>query len=222
MVGHPPTNPTTYVEISYAAREHYPPSPAESSEGWLEELGNVLDGGDEDLHAPTIAEQTTLLESFNSMRQRALQATGADIEGNIVELSRHTAALEEHGRWFTVDERHAMAAMDAVRETNRQNAMRVAHAASVAAEEAMIDAVAEVAAMLEMNASKQAAAHAAMEAREADTLAAVGTIADRLRMDATRMAPRQHWRNSMSDAAAKAEARALALAWREQEGADRR
>jgi hypothetical protein len=90
MVGHPPTNPTTCVEISYAAREHYPPSPAESSEGWLEELGNVLDGGDEDLHAPTIAEQTTLLESFNSMRQRALQATGADIEGNIVELSRHT------------------------------------------------------------------------------------------------------------------------------------
>jgi hypothetical protein len=34
-------------------------------------------------------EQTALLESFNSACHRALQAIGADIEGNIIELCRH-------------------------------------------------------------------------------------------------------------------------------------
>jgi hypothetical protein len=41
--------------------------------------------------------QTALLESFKSARHRALQATDTDVEGNIVEPSFHTAALEERG-----------------------------------------------------------------------------------------------------------------------------
>jgi hypothetical protein len=184
----------------------------------LGKLGDGSDGEGEDLRASTTAEQTTLLESFNSERQRALQATNTDVEGNIIELSHHMTALEEHGRRFMANERRAMAAMDVVRETNRQNAMRIARAASVAAEAAATDAAeAEVVTTLEMTTPEQVAAHAVMEAQEADALTAVGTVTNRLRMDVAR----QRWRNSMSDAAAEAEARALASAWQEQEGAGR-
>jgi hypothetical protein len=101
-------------------------SPA-SSEGWLGERGDGPDGEGEDLRASMTVDQTALLESFNSTRQRALQATDADVEGDIVELSRGTAALEERGRRFMPGERCTMAAMDAVRETNQQNTMRVAN-----------------------------------------------------------------------------------------------
>jgi hypothetical protein len=68
-----------------------------SSEGWLDELGDGPDGGGEDLRGSTIVEQTALLESFNSARHRALQATDTDVEGNTIEPSYHTAALEERG-----------------------------------------------------------------------------------------------------------------------------
>jgi hypothetical protein len=72
------------------------------------------------------------------------------------------AALEERGRRFMADERRAIAAMYVVREANRQNAMRVASAASVAmeeaaaiaAEEAEMDAAVEAAATLEMTVSE--------------------------------------------------------------------
>jgi hypothetical protein len=60
-----------------------------------------------------------------------------------------------------------------------------------------------------------------MKAQEAGALAVVGMVANHLRADDARMAARQRWRNSMSDIAAKAEARALAPAWWEQEGAGR-
>jgi hypothetical protein len=72
MAGCPPTTPPTWAKISDAAREHYPPSPAASSEGWLDKLGDGPDKGVEDLRAPTTVEQTALLESLNSARHRAL------------------------------------------------------------------------------------------------------------------------------------------------------
>jgi hypothetical protein len=68
MAGRSPTSPPTWAEISDAAREHYPPSLAASGEGWLDELSGGPDEGGEDLRAPTTAEQTALLESFNSAR----------------------------------------------------------------------------------------------------------------------------------------------------------
>jgi F0F1-type ATP synthase gamma subunit len=93
-----------------------------------------------------------------------------------------------------------MAMMDAIWEANQQNAVRVACAASVAAEEfatmvakeAATDAATEVAAALEMTTSEQADAHAAMEEQEAGALAVAGTADDRLTADAARMAARQH------------------------------
>jgi UTP:GlnB (protein PII) uridylyltransferase len=59
------------------------------------------------------------------------------------------------------DERRAMAAMDTIRKANRHNAMRVARAASVAAEEAV--------AMAEEEAT-------ALEMTQQCALAAVGTL----------------------------------------------
>jgi hypothetical protein len=98
------------------------------------------------------------------------------------------------------DERHAMAVMDAIWEANQQNAVRVACATIVAAEEfatmvakeATTDAATEVVAALEMTTSEQAGAHAAMEEQEAGALAVAGTVDDRLRANVARMAARQH------------------------------
>jgi hypothetical protein len=82
-------------------------------------------------------------------------------------MSHHTVALEERDRRFMANERRAMAVMDAIREANRKNAMRVAHAASIVVEEAMtiaaeesaIDATAKATAALEATAAEQATAH---------------------------------------------------------------
>jgi hypothetical protein len=112
---------------------------------------------------------------------------------NIIIASR--AYFLQRGRRFMADERRSMAAMDAVREANRQNVTRVTRTACVAAEEAAVmaveeattDVAAEVATPLEMTATEQAAAHAAINAQEAGALAAVGVVTELLRADAARM-----------------------------------
>jgi hypothetical protein len=99
----------------------------EDMEDWDDDVGGE-DAMEITLHALTSVEHTTVLESFQSMRQHASKASNVAIEDNVVQLYRQTTVWEQHHYQFMADEWRALVDLEASRaaeEAARQQAIFV-------------------------------------------------------------------------------------------------